>query len=37
MSELKLASRREADQCIREGRVLVDGQPVKVGQKVDPT
>jgi 23S rRNA pseudouridine2604 synthase len=37
MSELKLASRREADKCIREGRVLVDGQLVRVGQKVDPT
>jgi 23S rRNA pseudouridine2604 synthase len=35
MSQLNLASRREADRLIAEGRVLVDGIPAKLGQKVE--
>lgn len=36
MSELGLASRREADVWIEEGRVLVNGRPAVLGQKVGP-
>lgn len=32
-----LCSRRDADERIREGRVTVDGQPARLGQKVDPS
>ena len=35
MSQLNLCSRREADRLIGEGRVLVDGNPATIGQKVD--
>ena len=34
MSELGLASRREADAWIESGRVLVNGRPAVLGQKV---
>ncbi len=37
MSELGLASRREADVWIEEGRVLVNGRPAVLGQKVGPS
>ena len=36
MSELGLASRREADAFIEKGWVLVDGVPAQLGQKVGP-
>ena len=36
MSELGLASRREADAFIEKGWVLVDGQVAQLGQKVGP-
>lgn len=36
MSELGLASRREADALIEKGWVLVDGKPAVLGQKVGP-
>ena len=36
MSELGLASRREADAWIESGRVLVNGCPAVLGQKVSP-
>lgn len=36
MSELGLASRREADAFIEKGWVLVDGKPAQLGQKVGP-
>lgn len=36
MSELGLASRREADALIEKGWVLVDGKPACLGQKVGP-
>lgn len=36
MSELGLASRREADEFIERGWVLVDGKPAVLGQKVGP-
>lgn len=36
MSELGLASRREADAWIESGRVLVNGRPAVLGQKVGP-
>lgn len=36
MSELGLASRREADAFIEKGWVLVDGKPAELGQKVGP-
>jgi pseudouridine synthase len=32
-----LCSRRDADERIREGRVTVDGQAARLGQKVDPS
>lgn len=31
-----LASRREAEELIRQGRVTVDGEPAHLGQKIDP-
>lgn len=31
-----LASRRQAEELIRQGRVTVDGEPAHLGQKVDP-
>ena len=34
MTELGLASRREADAWIEQGLVLIDGQPAKLGEKV---
>ncbi len=36
MSELGIASRREADEWIAAGWVLVDGRPAELGQKVGP-
>ena len=36
MSELGLASRREADAFIEKGWVLVDGKVAQLGQKVGP-
>lgn len=36
MSEQGLCSRRAAEQIIAEGRVKVNGRPVKVGDKMDP-
>ena len=36
MSELGLASRREADEWIERGWVRVDGVPAVLGQKVTP-
>jgi len=36
MSELGLASRREADAWIEAGRVKVDGKVATLGQKVGP-
>ena len=36
MSEQGLCSRRAAEQIIAEGRVKVNGHPVKVGDKMDP-
>ena len=36
MSEQGLCSRRAAEQIIAEGRVTVNGHPVKVGDKMDP-
>ena len=36
MSELGMASRREADYWIEQGWVLVDGEPAVLGQKVTP-
>ncbi|WP_343639130.1 pseudouridine synthase [Roseateles sp.] len=36
MSELGLASRREADEWIEAGWVTVDGQPATLGQRVGP-
>ena len=36
LSELGLASRRHAEDLIREGRVLVNGRPARIGEKVDP-
>ena len=37
MSELGLASRREADEWIERGWIRVDGVPAVLGQKVGPT
>ena len=37
MSELGLASRREADEWIERGWIRVDGVPAVLGQKVVPT
>ena len=36
MAEQGLCSRRAAEQIIAEGRVKVNGHPVKVGDKMDP-
>ena len=36
MSELNLASRREADRLIMAGQVMVQGQPAVLGQNIDP-
>ena len=37
MSELGLASRREADEWITRGWIFVDGKPAVLGQKVTPS
>ena len=34
LSEAGICSRRQADRLVEEGRVLVDGQPALMGQKV---
>ena len=34
LSEMGICSRREADRLIEAGKVLVDGQPAVMGQKV---
>lgn len=36
LSDAGLCSRREADRLIEEGRVLIDGMPAVMGQKVNP-
>lgn len=36
MSEAGIASRRASEELIRQGRVLVDGVPAILGQRVDP-
>ncbi len=36
LSEMGVASRRRAEDLIREGRVTVNGRPARVGDKVDP-
>lgn len=36
LSQWGIASRRQAEQLIREGRVRVNGSPADLGQKVDP-
>lgn len=36
LSQMGVCSRREADRLIQEGRVLVDGCPAVMGQKVSP-
>ena len=36
MAEQGLCSRRAAEQIIAEGRVKINGHPVKVGDKMDP-
>ncbi|MGH9366620.1 MAG: pseudouridine synthase [Thermoanaerobaculia bacterium] len=36
LSEAGLASRREAEEWIREGRVLVNGKPARLGDRADP-
>jgi pseudouridine synthase len=36
IADAGLASRREAEEWIREGRVRVNGQPVQLGQRADP-
>ena len=36
LSEAGVCSRRQADRLLEEGRILVDGQPALMGQKVSP-
>lgn len=35
LAQQKIASRREADVLIEEGKVLINGKPAKIGQKVE--
>jgi 23S rRNA pseudouridine2605 synthase len=37
LSEMGVASRRQAEDLIREGRVTVNGRPARIGDKVDPS
>ena len=37
IASLGLASRRQAELWIEEGRVLINAQPAKLGDKVNPT
>jgi len=37
LSQWGIASRRKAEDLILEGRVLVNGTPAQLGQKVDPS
>ena len=37
LSEAGVCSRREADRMVERGRILVDGIPAKMGQKVRPS
>ena len=34
LSEMGVCSRREADRLVEEGKILVDGKPALMGQKV---
>ena len=36
LSEMGVASRRQAEDLIREGRVTLNGRPARIGDKVDP-
>ncbi len=36
LSEIGVASRRQAENLIREGRVTVNGRAVQIGDKADP-
>ncbi|MGF1483096.1 MAG: pseudouridine synthase [Opitutales bacterium] len=36
MADRGLCSRREAERWIEEGRVLINGKPARIGQKLDP-
>ena len=36
LSEAGVCSRREADRLIEAGKVLIDGVPAKMGQRVQP-
>ncbi len=36
LAERGIASRREAEKMIEEGRVTVDGEPAEIGERVDP-
>jgi 23S rRNA pseudouridine2605 synthase len=37
LSEMGVASRRQAEELIREGRVTVNGRPAHIGDKADPS
>jgi 23S rRNA pseudouridine2605 synthase len=37
LAEMGLASRREAEEMIRQGRVTVNGRAARIGEKVDPS
>ncbi len=36
LSEIGVASRRQAEEMIREGRVTVNGRVARIGEKADP-